>query len=135
MPCQSDGVHGDGGQGSGLGTTGIYPRVVKITRIAPLAVGGNVGYRSDARSNESVILTGAPASIDYVTRGPDPLAKVPGDTVGRGLWRIFMPSNVTTTGGVHLNDVATDDLGRRFKLNAPVWGGLDIQVEAELLRA
>lgn len=113
----------------------MRPRLVTISR-EPQIAAGNVGYRAMLQSQEVVVFTDIPASIQYVMRGPDPVAKVPSDRVGRGLWRAFLEGESIPTGSIHRDDIMTDDLGRRWKVNEPSWGSLNIvQLEAELLAA
>lgn len=136
MTCQPDGIVGPGGQGSGTDASGLYDRLLEISRFPDIgATAGVVGYRSTVASAETVVLSDLPATIDFTTRGPDPVSKVPSDAVGRTLWRIFVPAGSVSPGAIHRDDIATDDLGRRYKLNEPLWGSIDVQIEAELLRA
>ncbi len=130
MTCQPDGSN----QGSGLTADGLRQRTVTISREPALGT-GNVGYRGLQQSLETVIFSGLAASIQYVMRGPDPLSKVPSDRVGRGLWRVFIATGAVPTGAIHRDDICTDDLNRRYKLNEPFWGAINIQIEAELLGA
>jgi len=111
----------------------IAGRTISISRIGDLPT-GDAGYRSGDRGSETVVLTGLACDIQFVTRGPDPAPKVPEDTVGRQLWRIFVLANAVAVNAIKRNDVATDDLGRRFKLNDMYWGAIDLVIEAELER-
>lgn len=132
---QPDGIT-IGGQGSGLTATN-YPRTVSIKRISALTANGDQGYRSDVSSLE-VSVTGmqqVPADIQWRGGGPNPLAKVPDDSVGRGMWRVLIPIGYASPGQIQSGDVAVDDLGRRFKLNEPYLGQIDLIFDSELLRA
>lgn len=115
-------------------SSAIYLRTVSISRQSQLAT-GNVGYRSSNASLEVVLFSGLSANIMFQTRGPNPLADVPAGTVGRTIWFGFVPAASVPAGSVRHNDVLSDDLGRRFKMNEPEWGAIDVRIELELLRA
>jgi hypothetical protein len=111
----------------------LYPRTISVGRVTALRAGGNQGYRSAAQTQETAVLTGLPANIRFRSDGPRPLPGVPADAVGRTMWRILLPGNAAAPGSIHKDDIATDDLGRRFKLMMPDWkSGMGIQIEAEL---
>lgn len=113
----------------------FYQRTIQITRITPVETVGSQSYRSAEQWQEQIIITDLVVNIRQMTRGGPPLPDVPADVVGRGMWRIVFPLNAPVTHyQVHKDDIATDDLGRRFKLMMPDWKSVGgIQIEAELL--
>lgn len=133
MGSQPDGID-VGGQGSGLTVTN-YPRVITIKRVLPLTANGDQGYRSDVQSNETVMFTGIPCDIQWTGAGPSPLAKVPDDTVGRGMFVTIISITAISPGQILPGDIFVDDLGRRFKTNEPYFGAIDLNCYCERLRA
>lgn len=113
----------------------LYPRTVTISRAPTIAGSGDIGYRAPSQAAEVVVLSDLQANIDIQARGPDPLAHVPTDAVGRLICRIYIPMQLVTPGAIHRGDTATDDLGRRYNCNEAHFGQIDVMIEAELLRA
>ena len=91
-------------------------RTVTFSRApAPKLTGVN-DYGGVTRANAVPVLTCWPASITGIHRGPDPEAKLPGDTM-EAQWTVLLPG---ASGAVLLmGDLMRDDLGRDGVVRVP----------------
>jgi len=111
----------------------IYPRTITITRPVPQSGVGAVGYGGLQPSNETTVATGLPASIQFDRTGTSPRASLPGDSIGNGMWRVFIPGASAQNGLINSQDVITDDLGVRYQVSAPYWNSLGYALRVEKL--
>lgn len=109
----------------------IYPRTIAITRPNSESGVGAQPYGGLAASNESPVASNVPASIQLDRAGQAAAASLPGDTAGRGFWRVFFK---LPEGTVLERDVITDDLGNRYQVTNPYWDSLGYNVTAETLK-
>lgn len=114
----------------------FYQRVISVARIRPARTTGASGYRAPQQGLEEQIFSSLPVNIRMAGPGERPLADVPADVTGRTMWKFVFPFGAVPPGSIRKDDIATDDLGRRFKLMTPDWKSVGaIQAEAELLVA
>lgn len=83
-----------------------------------------------------------PASIQADRYGSRPLANVPGDTVSRGMWKIFIPQGAALQAGIGSpgsivadRDFVVDDQGLRYQVTQAYWNSLGPQLRCERLSA
>lgn len=111
----------------------LYNRTISISRLAKVQTSGDAGYLGPVETNETVIFSSIPASIEYSSRGKRPVAEVPADTEDRTIWYIFTPANALALGAVLVRDIITDDLGDRYQVDAPYWSTLGYELAVERL--
>lgn len=104
----------------------IYPRTVKITRpgAQPTAVGFQAQSPSGDPAAETVVAASLPCSIQARQAGGKPQVGLPDDGANNS-WRILFPKSATPHQGLIQNrDIATDDLGNRYQVQADYWNSL-----------
>lgn len=110
----------------------MYPRTVTIKRSKAPAGVGLQPYSGRQPDTETLVLADVPANIQANTVSKDPLGGMPASSVGRGQWKIFLP---TVTRGVLLqNDILIDDTGIRYNVTQPYWNGFQYVAFAETLK-
>ncbi|MBV8697380.1 MAG: hypothetical protein JO052_05930, partial [Bradyrhizobium sp.] len=67
-------------------------------------------------------------------RGGEPDASIPADAYGRASFVIFVPASAVTEGEIAENDIAVDDLGKRYQIAAAEWTPLGYQLLTDLLK-
>lgn len=116
-------------------TQGMYERVIAIHRpIIPNQV-GPIGYQGLLPSQEVVIFTGIPATIQYQLRRNPPLPRVPADAFSSALWHMWIPLGYIIDGDVTERDIVVDDLARRFQLFGAWPNQMGQMLAGELLQA
>jgi hypothetical protein len=90
-------------------------RTISVLRVAADTSVGIGGYGGDTSANETVLMSGWPASILQGTKSEANDAKLPGD-VRTPWWAILFPA----FDGVVLrtSDIITDDIGRRYIISS-----------------
>lgn len=113
----------------------LYDRVVAIHAPNVNSGAGDRGYAGVTKANETVVQTGLPATIQLRSRGGEPDASVPADAYGRASWNIFIPASAGVAAGVIIeNQIAIDDLGRRFQIAGSESTPLGCNITADLLK-
>lgn len=114
----------------------IYPRTISISR-QPVATGGGVQpYGGMNPSEEVVLFSGLPASIQQKSTGGRPDANLPADAANRSMWRVFMPLSANViVDAVLRGDIVTDDTGQRYLISAPYVNSLGPNLLVERLEA
>ena len=112
--------------------TFLYPRTLTITR--PKAQGnyGSVGYRGQRETDEGVIASGIPASVQQRGRGGLNATKLPGDAHQTN-WRILIPLGAVADGLIKPRDILTDEFGNRYQTSDPYLTPLGYQLSCERL--
>jgi hypothetical protein len=90
-------------------------RTINVLRPQQLAGTGTVGYGGDTVANETVLMTGWPASVLQGTKGEKGDTDLPGD-VRNPWWAVlfpYFPGVALRTG-----DIITDDLTRRYIISS-----------------
>ncbi|MDR6381827.1 hypothetical protein [Paraburkholderia caribensis] len=114
----------------------IYPRTISITRQPAQSGGGLKPYGGVDPGEEVTLYTGLPASIQQKSTGARPDPRLPADAANRTFWRIFMPLSAgVTPGSVLRGDIATDDAGQRYFIEAPYINSLGANFLVERLEA
>jgi hypothetical protein len=113
----------------------LYPRLVTITRPQTSTTPGDQGYSGTQQANESVVLTGLLASIQFTSRLSTPLGGTPSDAIDRAGFRVLIPASAAANGSITERDVVVDDLGKRYQVTAAWWDSLGYNLQAELLEA
>lgn len=90
-------------------------RTIKIMRPQQQTGVGAVGYGGDIAANETVLMSGWPASVLQGTKGEKGDSVLPGDT-RNPWWSILLPSFAGVT--IRSRDVITDDLNRRYVVSS-----------------
>lgn len=111
----------------------MYPRTVALTRPAPSAQFGNVGYNAELPVNETVVASGLPASIQLSRQGAKPDAMLPGDQDKRTYWKVIIPLGALAQGVARVRDLVTDDLGVRYQVLGPYFNSLGYTLLCERL--
>lgn len=116
----------------------LYPRTISISR--PLvATGGGVqpygGNGGTNPSNEQLLYSGKPASIQLAKERGKPETNLPADA-NKTLWKVLMPLSAgITAGSVVRGDIVTDDKGQRYQVWAPYVNSLGPNLLVERLEA
>lgn len=114
----------------------LYPRLVSVHRQKAQTAGGGVKpYSGETPTNEDVIATGLPASIQFKRERSRPDAGLPTDSFSRGGWNILIPKSAAALGLIVERDVIVDDLGKRYQVVAPYWNSLGYNLSADVLQA
>jgi hypothetical protein len=111
---------------------GVYARLITITRPMTETQVGVVAYQGVLATNEIVIASKVSASIQLDRTGKRPDGGLPGDTVGRGTWKILFNLPLGT---VQERDIITDDLANRYQVINAYWNNFGYALLAERLQA
>lgn len=111
----------------------IYPRRITIRRPNYSAGVGAIGYQGLLPSNETVLFTDIPASIQKKSGLSAPNAKLPGDVTQRYSWNIFVPKKKLPKDSIKNNDIVIDEAGSRYQVYANYWNSLGHNMTAERL--
>jgi hypothetical protein len=112
----------------------LYPRTVQISRPNSDNAAGVQPYAGVVETNETVIATGLPASIQATMAG----AKNPSGVPAAGAktnWYVFIPAFACARGTVLQDDVVTDDLGERYQVASNFWDSLGYRLTVEKMQA
>lgn len=114
----------------------LYPRTISIRRANAHAAIGAVGYGGVTEADETVVVSGLPASIQAKsgsarTRSGDLPAAAPGPVQ----WNIFLPKSAAANGTILDRDIVVDDLGERYMVDAAYWNSLGYQLKTIRLEA
>jgi len=113
----------------------IYPRTIKVTRPGRQSgVGAREEYAADEASNETVVATDIPASIQARSTGGKNPVGLPGDGAMQ-TWRILTPKGALKFGQVKNLDIATDECGNRYQIVADYTNSLGCDFIANRLEA
>jgi hypothetical protein len=116
--------------------TFLYPRTIAITRPNSELGPGDQGYLGENTGDgDTVIATGIPASIQSSRERGTPLGKTPSDAETKSQWNIYIPLAAVAVGTIRDRDIATDDLGRKFKVTASDPTSLGYRLRCEMLEA
>lgn len=112
----------------------LYPRTIKVTRpndSAPAV--GLRPYSGEVRTDESIIATNLPASIQQRRKSASAHGELPSDAP-KSDWAIFIPKRSAALGLITERDIVTDDLGKRYQVAAAYWDSLGYQLLVMLLQ-
>jgi hypothetical protein len=116
-------------------TQALFDRTVAIHRpIKPTAVGA-ITYGGLLETQETVLFSGIPASIQTNRQRDRPIGNLPGDVLIRAIWNVYLPLGYANAGQIVERDVVVDDLGRRLQIFAAWAHILGWTLNAELLEA
>lgn len=90
-------------------------RTINLLRPQQLTGTGTVGYGGDTVANETVLMTGWPASVLQGTKGEKGETDLPGD-VRNPWWAVLLPYSAGIT--LRTGDVIADDLNRRYIISS-----------------
>lgn len=111
----------------------LFPRIVQITRPNPTTGVGALGYQGLLKTNETILFTDIPASIQG--RGSTAQrAGIPGDAKSTPVWVVIIPLMYCSNGSIIERDIITDDLGNRYQVSSAYWNSLGYQAECEKLQ-
>jgi hypothetical protein len=113
----------------------LYPRVVAISRPNTNDTAGDRGYSGVTKTNETLIVTGLPASIQLQSKGGRPDAQVPSDAYSMSKFAIMIPFAAAALGLITERDIVTDDLGKRYQVVGTYWNSLGHNLSCTLLEA
>jgi hypothetical protein len=91
---------------------------------------GALDYQGLDPTQETVIATSLPASIQKSKNLRNPPSGLPSDIVRNTSWDIFFKS---PNGTLQSRDIIVDDLGVRYQVTAPYWNSLGYKAECERL--
>jgi hypothetical protein len=111
----------------------IYPRRITISRPNQDNTVGTIGYQGVLPSNETVLFTNIPASIQKKSGIKKPIAGLPADVTQGYAWNIFVWLSFLPKNAVKNNDIITDDLGSRYQVYANYWNSLGFNMTCERL--
>jgi hypothetical protein len=113
----------------------LYPRTVTIRRPNPPATAaiGALAYQGVTAANETVILTGLPASIQHAS-GKGQHGYLPSDASHKADWYVYIPAAAAPLGAIAERDIVVDDLGKRYQVAAAYWNSLGHRLFVELLQ-
>lgn len=105
----------------------MYPRTVAVWRpnkTTPTQV-GDVGYSAErGASDETLVVSGLSASIQFDRQGQHNPVGLPTDATYKPVWKVFIPKSAAALGSILANDVVIDDLGIRYQVFSPYWNSL-----------
>src|SRR5471030_859453 len=90
-------------------------RIINLLRPQQLSGTRTVGYGGDTVANESVLMTGWPASVLQGTKGEGSEVDLPGD-VRNPWWVVLLPYSPDIT--LRTGDIVTDELTRRYIISS-----------------
>lgn len=98
----------------------MYPRTIAVTRpSAPTGVGYTGTYSGELKSTETPVVSGIAANVQAkTTMGRIIAGALPSAAPGPIVWRVFIARGVVADGVIKDRDIITDDLGRRFQIEA-----------------
>ena len=114
----------------------VYPRTITITR-PPVRTSGQVGpieYQVLDPSQETLIASNVPASIQRVRTNLRLAANLPSDIIRGSDWSIFIPNRGLARGIMKDNDIITDDEGIRYQVSSAYWNSLGYNATCERLQ-
>lgn len=122
----------------------MYPRTISVRRPRAnaampgiptgLPVAGLADYGGVLPEQETVILTGLPASIQQKATAGGQGAALPSGARANTTWRVFIPLRaLPNRDAVETRDIVVDDQGRRFQVTAAYWNSLGYNLLTELL--
>lgn len=114
----------------------IYPRDVTIKRQAVVSSIGATGtYGGVQAATETTVIEGLPANIEYFSTSIPNESGMPGNSYGRGRYRIFIPIEYggVKSLGIKKSDTVIDDLGERYQVHAPYWNSLGWALSGDLV--
>lgn len=125
----------------------IYPRTIEIRRVGTNAgptdtVIGLAGYSGAEAttsptnpSDEAVLFTGIPASIQARRFGQKNVGGLPQDIVWAPSWDIFVSAEALAKGSVRDRDMIVDDEGYRYEVGQAYWNRLGWKIICVRLEA
>ena len=112
----------------------IYPRTITISRPNQTTQVGTIGYQGVLPSDETILFTNIPASIQKKAGLRAPIAKLPADVTQNYSWNIFVWLKFLPKDSIKNNDIVTDDRGDRYQVYANYWNSLGYNMTAERLQ-
>lgn len=115
----------------------IYPRTITITRPIVTAESSPPGLQPIAEftpSDQALVASGLPASIQFDRGGGPPPGQLPGDARKAGQYRIMIPLGAIGGPPAILDrDFVTDDTGLRYQVASAYWNSLGWNLKADRL--
>jgi hypothetical protein len=111
----------------------LYPRLVEISRPNPTTGVGALGYQGVLPTNETILFTNIPASIQ-AKGSTAQRAGIPADAKSTPVWVCIIPLQFCPLGSLQERDIITDDLGNRYQISSAYWNSLGYQPECEKLQ-
>jgi hypothetical protein len=108
---------------------------ISITRNTPFSTVGNVGYSGKKKTNQTIVLGATdpwPCSILLGGRSQAAIPDLPSGVKNAG-WRILLPPSIPID--IKPGDIATDDRGRRFALEATELTDLGWRIQGQEVHA
>jgi hypothetical protein len=116
----------------------LYPRTIQITRPIPgkgAAYFGKQPYQGTTRDAEEPTLFDLPASIQYSATGRAKGGELPSDPASLSTWKILLPRGQVERDGIAERDIVTDEIGKRYQVQAAYWSPMGYTLTATLLQA
>jgi hypothetical protein len=125
----------------------LYPRTIDIHRIetnagptdAVIGLAGYSGAEATTSptnpSDEAVLFTGIPASIQAKRYGTKNAGGLAADIVWLPAWDIFIPLSALAKGAVRDRDIIIDDEGYRYEVGQAYWNRLGYKIISIRLEA
>lgn len=110
----------------------LYPREISITRPDPQNAVGQGSYGGLSPVQETPVVSGVAASIQFAKATRNNVAGLPGD-VPISDYKVF--ARGIGLGIVQDRDVVTDDLGNRYQVVAAYWDSLGVNLYCQMLEA
>jgi hypothetical protein len=114
----------------------IYPYSVTIKRQAAVAVVGETKtYGGVQAATETTVVEDLPANIEYYSTSIPNESGMPGNSYGRGRYRVFIPIEYggVRSIGVQKSDTVIDDDGNRYQIHSAYWNSLGYAIHADLI--
>lgn len=97
----------------------MYPRRISVTRPAGQTGIGDVGYSGVEIDTETPVVSGIAANIQAkTTMARVPNGSLPAQPPGPIVWRVYIKRGLVADDVIKDRDIITDDLGRRFQVEA-----------------
>jgi hypothetical protein len=111
----------------------IYPRRITISRPNQNASIGTLPYQGVLESDETVLFTDIPASIQKKSGSRKSVAGLPSDAIQTSVWDIYVFLPWLPKDSIRNNDIVIDDAGSRYQVFANDWDSLGYNMTAERL--
>lgn len=116
--------------------TFLFDRVIAVTRPTGQTGVGAQGYSGVQQGTETPVVSNIPACIQSrATSSRLGRELFPAAAPGPIVWRVFIPENMVADDVIKDRDIITDDLGRRFQVEAAYPTQMGWNIAAVILEA
>jgi hypothetical protein len=112
----------------------IFNRLVTVTRAGiNSAADATSAVNAPVLANRTTICASIPAQISAARIGPNPPARLPGDSQGDAFYDIVFRPGAFTAGTFFVGDFVTDDGGSSYLVVVPCWSPIGYTLTSQLM--